>query len=280
MKFEQRKVDPETAREWLVFNTRNRNYRPSMVQAYAEAMRAGDWNTDLDPIVFHGAQGGRGKNTPVLLNGQHRLHALIDADVTIEFMVVWGAPLSSQADMDAGVRRQLGDQLKLMGQQYSTELAAVLRLVYGYQNDTLRGSMHGVAYSTLLRFLNDHPDLPDSVLPAKRVYEAIGGRVSVYGAGHYILTCIDDKNIEDDVEEFYNKLQYGEGLGPGDAILAYRNQAISLQNSAKVSRRRAGQANQLALLFKAWNAWRDGVPVGSLSWRGGGKHAEPFPTPE
>lgn len=280
MKFEQMKVDPATAQEWLGFNTHNRSARPSMVAAYAEAMIAGDWNTNLDPIAFAGVFGGRGKNAPVLLNGQHRLLALVQADVTLEFMVAQGVPLSAQADMDAGIRRQLGDQLRLMGKQYATELAAVMRLVYGYEHDTLRGSMHGVAHSTLLRFLNDHPDLPESVLPAKRVYDAIGGRVSVYGAGHYILSCIDSEGIDDDVEDFYAKLQYGEGLPQGDPILAFRNQAISLQNSHNVSRRRMGQANQLALLFKAWNAWRDGVPVGSLSWRGGGKHAEAFPVPE
>jgi len=280
MKIDRKKVDPTTAQEWLGYNTHNRNFRPSMVQAYAEAMMAGDWRTDVDPISFAGVLGGRGRNAPVLLNGQHRLLALVQADITLEFLVVEGMSIADQADMDAGIRRQLGDQLRLMGKQYATELAAVLRLVYGYEHDTLRGSMHGVAYSTLLRFLNDHPDLPDSVLPAKRVYDAIGGRISVYGAGHYILSCIDDQNIDDDVEDFYTKLQYGEGLGAGDPILAFRNQTIALQNSHNVSRRRTGQANQLALLFKSWNAWRDGVPVATLSWRGGGKHAEAFPVPE
>jgi hypothetical protein len=277
---ERMKVDPELAREWLSLNTHNRNHRPGMVAAYAEAMQAGDWHTDVDPIAFAGVLGGRGKNAPVLLNGQHRLLALVEAEVTLEFLVVQGLSIADQADMDAGIRRQLGDQLRLMGHPYSIDLAAVLRLVYGYEHDTLRGAMGGVAYSTLLRFLADHPDLPESVLPAKRVRDSIGGPVSVYGAGHYILSCIDDKNIDDDVEEFYVKLQYGEGLDTGSPILAYRNQAIASQNSHNVSRRRKGQANQLALLFKAWNAWRNGTHVASLSWRGGGKHAESFPVPE
>jgi hypothetical protein len=243
-------------------------------------MVAGDWHTDVDPVAFAGVLGGRGKNTPVLLNGQHRLLALVQAEITLEFLVVEGLSVADQADMDAGIRRQLGDQLRLMGNHYPTELAAVLRLVHGYEHDTLRGSMHGVAYSTLLRFLADHPDLPDSVLPAKRVYDAIGGRISVYGAAHYIISCLDEQNIDDEVEDFYVKLQYGEGLGPGSSILAYRNHIISAQNQKNISRRRTGQANQLALIFKAWNAWRDGTHVVSLSWRGGGKHAEAFPVPE
>src|ERR1044072_4687210 len=101
-----------------------------MFQAYAKAMMAGDWHTDVDPIAFAGVLGGRGKNAPVLLNGQHRLHALIVADTTLELLVVEGLSVSDQADMDAGIKRQLGDQLRLMGQAYSIDLAAILRLVY------------------------------------------------------------------------------------------------------------------------------------------------------
>lgn len=280
MKYERKKVDPTTAQEWLGYNTHNRNYRPSMVQAYAEAMIAGDWHTDIDPISFAGVLGGRGKNAPVLLNGQHRLLALVQADATLEFLVIQGLSVADQADMDAGIRRQLGDQLRLMGNHYPVELAAVLRLVYAFDNDALRKGHGNVAYATLLRYLEEHPGLPDSVLPAKRVYDAIGGRVSVYGAAHYILSCIEEQNIDDDVEDFFNKLQYGEGLGAGSPILAYRNQIIAASNAANTSRRKMSQVNQLALIFKAWNAWRDGIPVASLSWRGGGKHAEAFPIPE
>lgn len=281
MKTSRVKVDPATATEWLGFNTHNRSYRAGMVSAYAAAMKAGDWRTDIDPIAFAGELGGRGKKAPVLLNGQHRLHALISADTTLEFLVVEGLALEDQSEMDAGVKRQLGDHLRMQGLIYPHDTAAVLRLVWAYENSTMRTSISTTSYATLLRFLKEHPDLPDSVPPAKRVWAAIGGRASVYGAAHYILSCLPDAGIEEEVEEFYDKLLTGEALPPGSAILAFRKQAIALSgNAAAHTRRRGGQANQMALLFKTWNAWRDGVSVASLSWRGGGKHAEPFPIPE
>jgi hypothetical protein len=272
------KVSPDLATQWLGYNTHNRPTRPTVVTAYAEAMSTGDWRTDTDPIRFAGVLGGRGKHTPVLVNGQHRLQAQLIADATLEYFVIEGLDITAQTDMDAGVKRQLGDQLRLMGHQYPTELSAVLRLSYAYEHDILK-ARHGATYATLLRFLEEHPDLPDSIPPARRVYENIGGRVSVYGAGHYIMSCIDQPGIADDVDEFWERLRYGDGLEPGSSILLYRNQIIGLQNQT-ASRRRMSQQNQLALLFKAWNAWRDGVKLSSLSWRGGGKNAESFPIPE
>jgi hypothetical protein len=251
-----------------------------MVGAYSQAMRDGDWRTDVDPISFAGSLTGKGKSAPVLLNGQHRLHALVAADVTLEFLVIEGLVLDDQAEMDAGVKRQLGDHLRMAGHPYPIELAAILRLVWTYENSTMRTSTSTTSYSTLLRFLKEHPDLPDSAMPARRVYQSIGGRMSVYGAGHYILSCIDDKGIEEDVEEFYDKLASGEALPPGSPILAFRKQVLGLQNQATTNRRRGSQVNQLALLFKTWNAWRDGTTVAVLAWRGGGKNAETVPTPE
>jgi hypothetical protein len=279
MRTTRMKVPPALAQEWLQFNTHNRNHRPAVVSAYATAMAAGDWHTDVDPICFAGKLDGKGKYKPVLLNGQHRLMGQVVADITLEYLVIEGLAVGDQADMDAGVRRQLGDQLRLMGIQYPSETAAVIRLVYAYENDMLRRVRSGLTHATMLRFLNEHPELPDSVLPGKRLYDAIGGRLSVYGSAHYILSGIDEAGIDEDVDEFFARLQHGDGLAPGAAILLYRNQILGA-TSARTTRRRMEQVNQLALLFKTWNAFRAGVQLSNLSWRAGGRNPEPFPNPE
>jgi hypothetical protein len=273
------KVDPDTAEQWLGYNTHNRNVRPATVSAYAEAMAAGDWRVDIDPIAFAGVIGGKGKNHPVLLNGQHRLQAIVASGSTLEFLVVEGLPVESQNDMDTGVKRQLGDQLRLLGIQYPVDVAAALRLIYAYEHGLMRTRMSQLTHATLLRYLADHPDVPDSLKPAKRVYSLIGGRTSVYACAHWTFSNLPTPGVLDDVEDFFDKLHTGEGLPPGDPIGAYRRQVISLQNQAG-SRRRMDQVHQLALIFKAWNAYRTGTLINLLSFRGGGKNAEAFPVPE
>lgn len=278
MKIERRTVTPELATQWLGLNTHNRNARPMVVASYTEAMRSGDWLRDIDPIAFKGHLNGRGANAPVLLNGQHRLHAVVSADVAIDFIVIEGLTLEDQVEMDAGVKRQLADQIRLYKDiPYPVECASIVRLVYAHENELLR-ARNTVSYSTLLRFLDKHPDLPESVRPARNLWSAIGGRVSVWGACHYIISQIDDPSIEEDLEEFFGTLASGENLQPGSPLLALRGQMI--QAAAARNRRAAlGQVYLMAITFKAWNAWRDGLELHTLAWRGGGKHPEPFPTP-
>lgn len=77
-------VTPELARVWLRANTRNRNTRERAVTEYARDMVAGHWNLNGEAIKF--AYDGS------LLDGQHRLRAVIEADATVQMLVVVGLP--------------------------------------------------------------------------------------------------------------------------------------------------------------------------------------------
>ncbi len=76
-------ISPELAAEWLSKNTFNRTLSRRSVDTYAADMRAGAWELTHQGIAF-GADG-------VLVDGQHRLHAIVKAGVTIKMMVTWGA---------------------------------------------------------------------------------------------------------------------------------------------------------------------------------------------
>lgn len=277
LKISQQKVGPDLATEWLGYNTHNRPLRPNLMAAYSAAMTAGDWGTDIDPICFAGQLGGKGRNAPVLLNGQHRLGGIASSGITIEFLVIEGLKLSDQVEMDGGAKRKLADQLRLMGHAYAADLGAVLRLLWAYDHD-LKAKAYATN-ATLLRYLNEHPEVPESVALGARLNNAIGGRRSVLGAGHYIISRIPDPAVEEDLDEFYTKLADGNDLPSDSPLLLYRN-SLASQNPTRSSRRRMDQTTQLALLFKTWNAWRSGDAMANLSWRGGGKNPERFPIPE
>lgn len=68
-------VTPEIAKRWLTRNPRNRVARPATVARYARDMAAGKWHLDGSPIRFDA--------TGTLLDGQHRLAAIIESEATI-----------------------------------------------------------------------------------------------------------------------------------------------------------------------------------------------------
>lgn len=105
-------VTPAMAELWLRNNVKNRKLRQTTVDAYARDMRAGNWLQTHQGIAF-------GENDE-LLDGQHRLAAIVQAEVTLTLLVTRGLPsktkgraVRTQDVMDTGTVRKVGDQLAL-----------------------------------------------------------------------------------------------------------------------------------------------------------------------
>lgn len=96
------KVTPAKAREWLDnANIGNRGVSKVHVKRLAKDMRRGDWGNTPEAIAFD--VNGR------LIDGQHRLHAIIESDRTIEIWVVTDCDVDAQKYIDAGRKRSLVD---------------------------------------------------------------------------------------------------------------------------------------------------------------------------
>ena len=77
-------ISPDRAEEYLAANRGNRNIVQSHVAAMARDIRNGQWMFNAQPICF--SRSGR------LLNGQHRLSAVLEAGQPIEVLVMRGLP--------------------------------------------------------------------------------------------------------------------------------------------------------------------------------------------
>lgn len=75
-------ITPRIAKTMLSHNTGNRPLRKAVVQRYATDMENGDWQDNGDPIRFD--TNGR------LIDGQHRLEAVILSDTPIDAWVLRG----------------------------------------------------------------------------------------------------------------------------------------------------------------------------------------------
>lgn len=104
MKAEVMTVTPELAKEFLKGNTLNRSVSNSRVTLYAKDMKDSKWTLTGNGISI--SKDGR------LLDGQHRLLAVVKADVPVQMLVCTEID-NGVAEFDTGRKRSLADMYKL-----------------------------------------------------------------------------------------------------------------------------------------------------------------------
>lgn len=113
-------ITPKQAEKYLAFNTCNRSVRKSLVSQYARDMKNGEWKLTHQGIAFD--------RDGVLLDGQHRLLAIIESGVTVHMLVVRGVESKHQLFMDDHAKRSAGDALTLArGENVSKTEVAIVR---------------------------------------------------------------------------------------------------------------------------------------------------------
>lgn len=134
-------VDPATARRWLENNFRNRPISDDVVAAYARDMTNGVWVPTHQGVAFN--------DRDELIDGQHRLHAIIRSGRTVRMMVTFGLAsviegheMTTMDAVDRGRTRSVADQLKIQhGMKDGTIIASICsvlgRLCYGQRTRRL-----------------------------------------------------------------------------------------------------------------------------------------------
>ncbi len=98
------RITPELAETWLKANEGNRVLRQSKVLELAEMMERGAWRLTHQGVAF--SPNGR------LLDGQHRLQAIVLSGRTVEMMVTHGIDEDAYKVMDIHGKRSLADNLQ------------------------------------------------------------------------------------------------------------------------------------------------------------------------
>jgi hypothetical protein len=103
-------ITPALAEKWINNNFRNRPLRDDTVKAYARDMINGVWIPTHQGLAFN--------DEDELIDGQHRLHAIVLSGVTVQTMVTFGLPsqiagkeMTTMDAVDRGATRSVGDQL-------------------------------------------------------------------------------------------------------------------------------------------------------------------------
>lgn len=255
-------IGPKEARYLLRLNTRNRSIRKTAVETMARDMRAGLWVMNGEAIKI--------SDDERVIDGQHRLLAVVESGCMIPMLVVRGLPFSSQQTVDLGTKRSLGDQLLLAGDTSATMLAAIVRFAW-YMDNYGKPKAFGVSasHSELRAYLDTHPEIRESAPLATRARTSTIRYVSsVAGGLHYLM---DRKSGVAD--EFWDHLI--EGDAPAGTPIFVLREALLRDLSAP---HRMSTIHRAALTIKAWNATRQDRKITLVAWKSSGPTAEPFPT--
>lgn len=123
MKYETSDVTPQQAEAWLAKNADfQRKLRDSVVDKYARDMINGQWQLTHQGIAFD----AKGR----LIDGQHRLAAVVKAGIPVKMLVVKDSPATAYDHLDLGYGRTAVDILKAQGEGWITnEWIAVARFM-------------------------------------------------------------------------------------------------------------------------------------------------------
>jgi hypothetical protein len=244
IKFKRVKIDPALAEKWLDTRHLNNRYtRKAKIRNYANDMLAGLWyeNGDMIRLAVDGE----------LLDGMHRLLAIIKANIEITLWVAFDVPKPAMETIDIGAVRSLNDHLKMGGEHNNVVQAGITRRYYAWTKG-FRIYAGGSPYPSLLMLRNFYAEHRDDIRFAAKIGEDIRRKtqfLKVTYAGMFFLITADIDH--DEAIEFKDRVLDGEGLSQNHPIAALRRRLLGYGAKDLTDWER------LAMFINAWNLWRD-----------------------
>jgi hypothetical protein len=238
-------ITPPLAAEYLKFNRTNRRLIEHRVVFYMRQMIEGNWKLSGDSIKFDGAN---------LIDGQHRLQAVVRSGVTIESVVVRNLAPGVFDVLDTGRARQAGDVLSSYGYANVFILASAGRYIYHFERRLVPSSptlTNQDILSTILR----HRDLPGFISDCN-VYRFAKSGIIVASL-YWLEQCAIEK-----APAFIERFLKGTELKLSNPIYALRERLISDRSLLANKRSRVITA---AMIFRTFENWVQGKPASRMS---------------
>ncbi len=230
-------INPEKAAEYLGKIYNQRSFKKTHGQNLARIMKDGHWHMAGDPIRFD--------TNGHLIDGQHRLQAVIDSGTTQQFLILRGLDPASYTVMDQGRPRTRGDTLVTMDIKNSNivgaAIAVLLRMKLGLEIDR-----HPVDNSEVAEFASKNRQELDRAITSARQFRSLSG--ATYGAFLFLAYHANPEKAE----AFAEALANGSNLDSTNPALVLRNHAIRVaQTKNKIEDNRP--SNLLPILVHAFN---------------------------
>ena len=270
---EIRKVTPEWARQIIDKHLkelesgayRQRPISDRIVKAYASDMKAGNWSLTGQGISFD--------TDGHLMDGQHRVAAVVAAGVEVDMLIMWGLPAEHDGRVktinlfDIGKKRTVGGQLKIEGMEYYNEVGAAARCLIILSRGLT--NIKGVVYT-----------LPQQVAVAEAFQHNIYKLIHILrkdgaptkNSASYILAPLALLHccMPDEAELFATEFNEGTGLSKTSPVLHFKRH---LENSPARNRGGDYQIHEMGVTISALYSYVNEKRV-EASIRGRQEHTE------
>ncbi len=258
------------------------NAKLAQVKSHKLEMLAGRWRqAGQDNFVITTDDDGE----PLLINGQHRLRALVEAaevmgkDFALSFTFAFGVDVDTYRVMDTGSARGADAALANEGCQYPKIAAAAIKCALRYlEGGVPDGRGAKISPEKVHETYLDWQDQVEMALDAgmrfgNRRSDPLLLNQSTAVAIHLLIHLISDYGkcyVARDAGIFLERLHTGYGINDGrDPVGKARKELARLAE-------RETKGQRAAIVVKAWNAMQGGPKNGIASWRATDPR-EPFP---
>ena len=236
-------ITPADAARWLKCNHVNRPVRRRHVEFLAREIRDGHWLMNGQGIVI--------SDNEEVLDGQHRLHAIIVAGVAIKTLVIYGIEKNAFKTIDTGAVRTGSDALSLwfpdQKKMITKSVGAAVPWCYRLELGFL-GTRDKISNTDTVAYVSGHP----SMWRCAEVLEGLPRdiRPISLGMGTSLYEMFQRKSVAE-ADRFMYSFFTGENLAleAPEAIA----RALLQRNARQLSNYPADIKMQMVV--KAWN-WR------------------------
>lgn len=242
-------ITPELAAKLLTANTSNRPLNETQVAFFESQLKRGEMLLTHQGIAI--SRHGR------LLDGQHRLTAIVRTGIPAQILVAKGLPENVFTVLDTGNKRTASDVLGIDGAANSSILASSIRLYLMYKSCprviwTGKTAKEHTTTSAIMDAYNLDRDTWDtcSLIATSNSLNKVCIPSGIACLSYLAVT--HGGYTTSFMGRFAVLLKEGSNLQPGHPFLAYRNRMMTLQYGPRGTRL---QQSRLADYIKLFNAY-------------------------
>src|SRR6267154_68959 len=243
---EVQSITPNIAALWLKANTHNRPIKKRHVEFLGREMTLGNWQLNGQAIII--------SDNEDVLDGQHRLLAVIDSGETIDSLVIYGIKRDAFKTIDTGRVRGPADALSLWYPDVAKGIDNAVGSAVGYCHRIeagFYGDRKKIGNTDVLTYVAKHKSLwrcAELLMGFPRDARPLS--LSATTACYEIFQRKD----EDKSDAFMRRFYTGEGLHSKDAEYILRN--LLIRDAQRLTTYPIEL--KLKMMVKAWNLVRRG----------------------
>jgi hypothetical protein len=276
MRLEQEEMTPKRARDLLEasLGQKQRALANGRVERIAHSIVEGQWKVTHQGIAL--------SPEGYILDGQHRLAAIVRANIPVTMMVAYDADPDTFDVIDTGAARTAANTLQVAGYVGANGLSACSRMLLTY--DRIKTSRTPPKSATaklttadVIRLMNT--DRGQLILDSQSDAGSLATAWGRYGSRSWVMAgqvlLREAGHSKEQLDTFNARLRDGAFLEPGSPILAFRRFVMSDTGLARLAKDSKSYV-ALAVFIKTFNAYVSGQERLLAVFKLG---VEPYPIP-